>query len=104
MRCHLESVHSKFKEKNVEFFIRKHKELLKSQIFMAQTTKIVNEIATETSYLVSYQISQCGEVYSIAEHIIKPCAIQMVKCMLDQIFAKEIAIVPLPNDSLAQLD
>ena len=44
---HLESVHGEIKEKNLEFFIRKRDELLKSINCMVQTTKTVNEKATE---------------------------------------------------------
>ncbi|KAL4149761.1 hypothetical protein QTP88_003629 [Uroleucon formosanum] len=101
MRRHLESVHGELKEKNVEFFIRKRDELLKSINCMVQTTKTVNEKATEASYLVSYQIAQRGEAYTIAESLIKPCAMEMVKCMLDEKSAKEISKIPLSNDTVA---
>ncbi|XP_050058667.1 zinc finger BED domain-containing protein 5-like [Aphis gossypii] len=99
MRRHLESVHGELKEKNVEFFIRKRDELLKSINCMIQTTKTVNEKATEASYLVSYQIAQRGEAYTIAESLIKPCAMEMVKCMLDEKSAKEISKIPILIDN-----
>ncbi|XP_008178235.1 zinc finger BED domain-containing protein 5-like [Acyrthosiphon pisum] len=101
MRRHLESIHGELKEKNVEFFIRKRDELLKSLNCMVQTTKTVNEKATEASYLVSYQITQRGEAYTIAESLIKPCAMEMVKCMLDEKSAKKISKIPLSNDTVA---
>ncbi|XP_025422772.1 zinc finger BED domain-containing protein 5-like [Sipha flava] len=101
MRRHLESVHDELKEKNVEFFIRKRDELLKSINCMVQTTKTVNEKTTEASYLVSYQIAQRGEAYTIAESLIKPCAMEMVKCMLDEKSAKEISKIQLSNDTVA---
>lgn len=69
---------------------------------MLQTTKTVNEKATEASYLVSYQIAQRNKAYSIAENLIKPSAMEMVKCMLGEKSAKEIAKIPLSNDTVAQ--
>ncbi|XP_075213796.1 zinc finger BED domain-containing protein 5-like [Lycorma delicatula] len=102
MGRHLESVRSEFREKDVEFFIRKREELLKIKTFMAQITKTVNEKATEVSYLVSYQIAQRGEAYSIAENLTKPSAMEIVKCMLDVKSSKEIVKIPLSNDTVAQ--
>jgi len=40
-----------------------------------------NNITTKASYLVSYRIAQHGEAYTIAENLIKPCAMEIVKCM-----------------------
>lgn len=77
------------KKKNLVFFIRKRDELLKSITCMVQTTKTVNEKATEVSYLVSYQISQSGEAYQITESLKKPCAMKFVKCMLDKNWQKK---------------
>lgn len=57
---------------------------------MVKTTKAVNEKSTEASYLISYQIAQCSEVYSIAENRIKHSTTAMVKCTLDKKSAKEI--------------
>jgi len=57
VRRHLKSVHGELKEKYVEFFIPKREELLKLINCMVQTTKTVKEKASESSYLVSYQIS-----------------------------------------------
>ncbi|XP_060846317.1 zinc finger BED domain-containing protein 5-like [Rhopalosiphum padi] len=82
MRRHLESVHGELKEKNVEFFIRKRDELLKSINF-------------------SYRIAQRGEAYTIAESLIKPCAMEMIKCMLDEKLATEISKIPLSNNTVA---
>ncbi|XP_071053652.1 zinc finger BED domain-containing protein 5-like [Onthophagus taurus] len=100
MRRHLESVHRDLKEKNVEFFKRNCDEFVKLKTFMVQTTKTINEKATEASYLVSYQIAQRGEACSIAENLIKPC--DMVKCMLDEKLAEEIGKIPLSNDTIVQ--
>lgn len=62
----------------------------------------MNEKAAKASYLVNYQIARHVEAYSIAENLIKPSAMEMAKCMLDEKSAKEIDKNPLSNDAVAQ--
>ncbi|XP_031337243.1 zinc finger BED domain-containing protein 5-like [Photinus pyralis] len=102
LRRYLESVHQEFKDKNMEFFKRKRDELLKVQKFMFDSSHTVNENATEASFLVSYQIVKAGEAHTIGETLIKPCAINMARCMLNEKSAKEINKIPLSNDTVSR--
>ncbi|GBP32892.1 Zinc finger BED domain-containing protein 5 [Eumeta japonica] len=65
-------------------------------------TQTFNEKATEASYLVSYRIEQAGEAHSIAENLIKPCVLDITKCMLDEKSAKHLSTVPLSNDTVSR--
>lgn len=103
LRRHLETVHPESKNKNKEFFyIRKKEQLLESQKTIMHVTKTFNEKATEASYLVSYRIAQAGEAHNIAENLIKPCVLDITKCMLDEKSAKHLSTVPLSNDTVSR--
>ncbi|GBP74547.1 Zinc finger BED domain-containing protein 5 [Eumeta japonica] len=100
LRRHLETVHPESKNKNKDFFVRKNEQLLESQKNMMHVTQTIKEKATEESYLVSYRIAQAGEAHTIAENSIKPCVLDITKCMLDEKFAKHLSTVPLSNDTV----
>ncbi|GFT73229.1 zinc finger BED domain-containing protein 5 [Trichonephila clavipes] len=99
---HLETVHPECKDKNQDFFVRKKEQLLESQKTMMHVTQTINEKATEASYLVSYRIAQAGEAHTIAENLIKPCVLDITKCMLDEKSAKHVSTAPLSNDTVSR--
>ncbi|MBN3323688.1 ZBED5 protein, partial [Atractosteus spatula] len=66
---------------------------------MVQASQTVTEKATEAPYIVSYHIACAGKTHTIAEKLAKQCAIDLVKCMLDEKSANQISAVPLLNDS-----
>ncbi|KAJ4447800.1 hypothetical protein ANN_09808 [Periplaneta americana] len=80
----------------------KRRELLDSQKFLAQSSCSTNEKATEASFIVSYRMAQAGESHKIAKKLIKPCAIDMVKCMINEKEAKQLSFMPLSNDTVAR--
>ncbi|GFY14592.1 zinc finger BED domain-containing protein 5 [Trichonephila clavipes] len=102
LRRHLKTVHPECKDKNQDLFVRKKEQLLESQKTMMHVTQTINENATEASYLVSYRIAQAGEVHTIAEDLIKPCVLDITKCMLDEKSAKHVSTVPLSNDTVSR--
>ena len=64
---------------------------------MIKSVKTDNENATEASYEVSYRIALAREMHTIAETLIKPCAKDMVACMIDAKSAEKIEEIPLSN-------
>ncbi|XP_057662493.1 zinc finger BED domain-containing protein 5-like [Diorhabda carinulata] len=102
LRRHLETVHPEPKDKNREFFVRKKEQLSESQKTMMQVTQTINEKVTKASYLVSYRIAHEGEAHTIAEILIKPCVLDITKCMLDEKSAKHLSTVPLSNDTVSR--
>jgi hypothetical protein len=57
---------------------------------MVKSSKTDNESATKASYRVSYRTALAGEVHTIAETLIKPCAIEMAPCVLGQQSKKKL--------------
>ncbi|GBP13383.1 Zinc finger BED domain-containing protein 5 [Eumeta japonica] len=102
LRRHLETVHPESEDKNKEFCVRKKKLLLESRKTMMHVTQTINEKATEAPYLVSYRIAKAGEAHTIAENLIKPCVLDITKCMLDEKSAKHLSTVPLLNDIVSR--
>jgi hypothetical protein len=67
---------------------------------MVKSSKSDNEIATEASYRVSYRIAFGGAAHTIAETIIKPCAIEMAACVLGEQSKKKLGTVQLSNNTV----
>ena len=66
---------------------------------MIKSAKTDNENATEASSEVSYRIALAGEAHTIAETLIKPCAKDMVACMLDAKSAEKIEAIQIQLQS-----
>ncbi|CAM4530892.1 unnamed protein product [Lepidochelys olivacea] len=69
---------------------------------MIKMAKTDNESATEAPYRVSYHIALAGEAHSIGEKFIKPCAKDIVTCMLSEQSGKKIDAVQLSNHTAAR--
>uniref|UniRef100_K7FPI3 BED-type domain-containing protein n=1 Tax=Pelodiscus sinensis TaxID=13735 RepID=K7FPI3_PELSI len=100
LRRHFETNHPEYKDKDISFFKQKLESLEKSKLFMSKIAKSDNENATEASYKVSYRISLAEEAHTIGESLIKPCAKDIVMCMLDQESSKKVEAVPLSNNTV----
>jgi hypothetical protein len=55
-----------------------------------KSSKTDNENATEASYRVSYHIALAGKVHTVAETIIKTCAMGMATCLLGEESKKKL--------------
>lgn len=64
--------------------------------------KTNNEKVIEASYLISYRIARAGEAHTIAETLIKPCTIDIVKCLLDEEADKLVSIIPMSNNTVTR--
>uniref|UniRef100_K7G4R7 DUF4371 domain-containing protein n=1 Tax=Pelodiscus sinensis TaxID=13735 RepID=K7G4R7_PELSI len=101
LRRHFETNHPEYKDKDISFFKQKLESLEKSKLFMSKIAKSNNENATEASYKVSYRISLAEEAHAIGESL-KPCAKDIVMCMLDQESSKKVEAVPLSNNTVTR--
>uniref|UniRef100_K7GDR9 DUF4371 domain-containing protein n=1 Tax=Pelodiscus sinensis TaxID=13735 RepID=K7GDR9_PELSI len=95
LQRHFETNHPEYKDKDISFFKQKLESLEK------KIAKSDNENATEASYKVSYRILLAEEAHTIGESLIKPCAKDIVMCMLDQESSKKLA-VPLSNNTVTR--
>lgn len=100
LRRHFEGTHPELREKQTDYFKRKHTELAASQTLIKTHAKTVNENSLKASYLVSYRVAQAGKAHSIAETLIKPCVSDIVSCMLDDKAVKLVTSVPLSNNTV----
>ena len=100
--CIRDRVHPECKGKPIDFFRRKGSELAEAQKIISYHSKTINEKALMSSYLVSYRVAQAGEAHTIAENLIKPCAKDIVECMLDGKATKLIDTIPLSNNTISR--
>ncbi|XP_043397851.1 LOW QUALITY PROTEIN: zinc finger BED domain-containing protein 5-like [Chelonia mydas] len=102
LRRHLETKHAEYKDKDISFFKRQRDSLENCKLLMIKIAKTDNESATEAPYRVSYHIALAGEAHSIGEKFIKPCAKDIVTCMLSEQSGKKIDAVQLSNNTVAR--
>ncbi|XP_072400651.1 protein FAM200B-like [Diabrotica undecimpunctata] len=101
LKRHLESTHSHLQGKPRDFFVRKLREL------KYQTTALVSRASIPTkallaSYMVANSVKKCKKIYTIAEELILPAAVDMVTVMIGESAAKEIKNVHLSNNTVSR--
>jgi hypothetical protein len=97
---HRNTNHPEYKDKDVLFFKRKFG-ALSCRSLIVKSSKTDNESATEASYRVSYRIAPAEEAHTIAETLIKPCAIEMATCVLGEQFEKNLKSYKLETVQLS---
>ncbi|GFX76814.1 zinc finger BED domain-containing protein 5 [Trichonephila clavipes] len=104
LKRHFETLHGEYINKPREFFESKLKsyEKQKKTIFFKKKTLSANEKALLTSYKVSYKISRCKKLHTIAEETILSAAIEIVETMFGDNFAEEMKSIPLSNDTVSR--
>uniref|UniRef100_A0A674KES1 BED-type domain-containing protein n=1 Tax=Terrapene triunguis TaxID=2587831 RepID=A0A674KES1_9SAUR len=103
LRRHLETKHAEYKDKDISFFKqKKHDSLGNCKLSMIKIAKTDNKSATEASYRVSYRIALAREAHTIGETLIKPCAKDIVMCMLSEQSGKNVDAVQLSNNTVAR--
>jgi len=60
----------------------------------------MNEKASETSYSVSYRIALAGEAHTVAETLLKQCAVQMAPCVHGEQTKKKLETGHLSNNTV----
>jgi hypothetical protein len=68
--------------------------------YMHTKFKSENENALMASMKVSYRIAREGEAHIIGEKLVKPCAIDLAACMIDEEAARKIHLVPLSDNMI----
>jgi len=102
LKRHLETVHPTLKSKGVDYFKRKCNELKEKKTSFINFVRDDNKNALTASYLVSLQIAQQGEAFTIAEKLVKPCAKHLITCMLGKKYANKIDSVPLSDTTVSR--
>lgn len=101
MKRHLETKHSALKDKPVEFFQRKLDNLKSQQVNIKHLCD-VSKNALTASYEVALKIAKKGKPHTIAEELILPAAIDMVKTMISPQESEKLKKIPLSNDTISR--
>ncbi|GBL97534.1 Zinc finger BED domain-containing protein 5 [Araneus ventricosus] len=67
---------------------------------MEKNSKQIIKKIKEASYKVSYRIALAGEAHVIGESLIKPCLQDIVLCVLDESYSKQVESVSLSNNTV----
>uniref|UniRef100_A0A8C6S3X4 DUF4371 domain-containing protein n=1 Tax=Neogobius melanostomus TaxID=47308 RepID=A0A8C6S3X4_9GOBI len=96
LKRHLETKHSTYKDKPLDFFQRKAKEL------RCQKT-VVTEYATvpAKALAASYEVAQSKKAHTIAESLIRP-AVAMTRAMHGEKISQTLLTIPLSNDTMGR--
>jgi len=96
---HLHTKHGHYKERPRVFFERKAKELSGTQAEMKASTAVDKKLL-KISYVVAQKIAQEKKPHTIGETLIMPCATEIVKELFGEEKAKQLANIPMSNDTV----
>jgi hypothetical protein len=82
------------------FFMRKLEALANYQSLRVKSSKTDNENATEVSYRVSCLTALAAEARTVAETLVKLCALEMATCVLGEESRKKLDTVQLSNNAV----
>lgn len=101
LQRHFNTKHALFKDKPLEFFIRRKMELKRCKNTL-KSFIAGNSQALEASYLVSLRIAQTGKPHTIGESLILPAAKDIVSSVLGPNAAKKLDVVPLSDNTVSR--
>ena len=100
MSNHLLKIHPEFKDKGIAFFERKRDELKRAKLDSSGTFFKENISLVEASYEVALQIAKQKKPHTIAEGLVKPCAIKMVERVLGKQSSKKLEALSLSDNTI----
>lgn len=98
---HLETKHNNYKEKPLDFFIRKREELKKDKTNLAKFVTTDKKIL-KCSFLVALHIAKSKKANTIGEVLLKPCMKDICIEMFGEEYAAKINNIPMSNDTVSR--
>ena len=97
---HLLKIHPEYKDKGTSFFERKRDALKRTKLDSSGTYYKANISLVEASYEVALTIAKQKKPHTIAETLVKPCAIKMAERVLGKQSSKKLEAISLSNDTI----
>ena len=97
---HLLKIHPEYKDKGIAFFERKRDGLKRAKLDSSGTFFKENISLVEASYEVALQIAKQKKPHTIAESLVKPCAIKMVERVLGKQSSKKLEALSLSDNTI----
>lgn len=101
LKRHLKTKHPSLKFKNRDYFVRLHGQTKKQATLVKKTTSVSTK-SLEASYYVAEIVAKARRPHTEAESVILPACKAIVTTMLGPGAAKEIAKVPLSDNTMAR--
>jgi len=101
LKRHMETKHSEYVGKPIEFFQRKLDEFNIKKLTFKKIVSVPSN-ALLASYQVSYRIAKCKKPHTIGETLILPAAIDMAKIMFGESYAKQLQQIPLADNTVGR--
>jgi len=98
---HLETNHNNYKDKSIDFFIRKRNELKTDKLSLTNFMAI-DKKTLKCSFLASLHIAKSKKAYTIGEVLLKPCLKDICIEMFGEECAAKINNIPMSNDTVSR--
>jgi hypothetical protein len=101
LKRHQQTKHSETVKKPIEFFQRKRDDLLKQKSRFIKSATF-NSSALKASFEVALRIAKAKKPHTIAEDLILPSAVDMVKAVLGEKVVRQVRAIPLSDNSISR--
>ena len=102
MKRHFDAKHPNFAGKDVQYFKNKADGVKKSRLDLCGKYQQKNMAANEASYLVALRIAKAKKPHTIAEELLLPAAIDIVRVMLGAEYVNKLNTISLSSDTVSR--
>jgi zinc finger BED domain-containing protein 5/7/8/9 len=100
LKRHLETKHSEFASKDVDFFKGYETQLKRQKLDISGIFQPQNQNVIQASYEIALEIAKNKKPYTIAEKLIKPCLLRSVNLILGEASERKMRNISLSNSTI----